>query len=91
LSEASRGRLDPLTGDFSLLVPHGRIVQQGALGDFVGPSRLVGRVADLLSSVRGVGSEAEIAGAGWCAKSGVKLPVWATAPAVVLDSVEVEA
>ncbi len=91
LPEASRGRLDPLTGDFSLFAPHGRIVRQGALGDLVGPSRLVGKVADLLRSIRGVGNEAEMSGAGWCAKGGVKLPVWATTPAVALDSVEVEA
>ena len=91
LPEASRGRLDPLTGDFSLLAPHGRLVRQGALGDYVGPCRLVGRVAELLDSVRDVSDEAETAGAGWCAKGGVKLPVWATAPSLVLDSVEVEA
>ena len=74
LPEASRGRLDPLTGDFQLQAPHSRLVRQGALGDYVGPCRLVGRVAELLDSVRGVGDEVETAGAGWCAKGGVKLP-----------------
>ena len=31
------------------------------------------------------------AGAGWCAKGGQKLPVWATAPALRLEAVTVEA
>lgn len=88
--EASRGRLDPLNGEFSLFAPYGRVIERGAFGDFVGPCRLGGRVADLLASIRSVSSEAEAAGAGWCAKGGVKLPVWATAPAVAIDSVEVE-
>jgi hypothetical protein len=50
---------------------------------------LRGRVADLLTRVVAVGTEARAAGAGWCAKGGQKLPVWATAPALRLDGVEV--
>ena len=90
LTEVSRGSLDPLTGAFSLTASHGRLVVKGALADYVGPCCLKGRVAELLASLRAVSDDSEVAGAGWCAKSGVKLPVWATAPAIVLDSMEVE-
>jgi len=90
LPEVSRGRLDPLTGEFELEAPYCQMVIEGSLGDLAGPCRLVGRVADLLSSVNGVGSEVESAGAGWCAKGGVRLPVWATTPAIRLEIAEVE-
>jgi hypothetical protein len=86
---AARGRLDPLRGDFSLQIPFGRRIHDGAPGDFVAPFRLTGRVADLLDSVTGIGADACFAGAGWCAKGGQRLPVWATAPALLLDAVEV--
>ena len=88
--EVSRGSLDPLTGAFDLVASHGRSVQKGALADYVGPCRIKGRVAELLASVRAVSGDSQAAGAGWCAKSGVKLPVWATTPAIVLESMEVE-
>jgi len=55
----------------------------------VGPCRLSGRVADLLHRVTAVGRETRSAGAGWCAKGGQKMPVWATAPALRLEGVEV--
>lgn len=89
LPEASRGSLDPLTGVFTLSVPWGRQIQQGKLGDVVAPCLLRGRVSEILSAVTGVGQERQSAGAGWCAKGGVRLPVWATAPALRLETVEV--
>jgi hypothetical protein len=49
---------------------------------------LRGQVADLLTRVTAVGNEARPAGAGWCAKGGQKLPVWATAPALRLEGVD---
>ena len=55
----------------------------------MGPCQLHGRVADLLTRVTAVGSETRSAGAGWCAKGGQKLPVWATAPALRLEGVEI--
>lgn len=88
-AEASRGALDPLSGEFSLSVPWGRQIRQGKVGDLVAPCRLRGRVSDLLAAVTGVGEERRSAGAGWCAKGGIKLPVWATAPALRLETVEV--
>ena len=89
LPEASRGALDPLSGEFSLYLPYGRRVRRGNLLDTVGPCVLRGRVADLLTRVTAVGQESRPAGAGWCAKGGQKLPVWATTPAVRLEGVEI--
>lgn len=89
LPEASRGALDPLSGEFALHLPYARRFRRGALAEVVGPCVLRGRVADLLTRVVAVGAEAKPAGAGWCAKGGQKLPVWATAPALRLEDVEV--
>ncbi|MFL6193543.1 MAG: metallopeptidase TldD-related protein [Thermoanaerobaculia bacterium] len=89
LSEASRGTLDPLSGEFTLAFPYGRRFRRGALAELVGPCILRGRVADLLTRVSAIGLDVRSAGAGWCAKGGQKLPVWATAPALRLDGVEV--
>jgi predicted Zn-dependent protease len=89
LPEASRGALDPLSGEFALCLPYARRFRRGALAEAVGPCVLRGRVADLLTRVVAVGAEARAAGAGWCAKGGQKLPVWATAPSLRLEGVEV--
>jgi predicted Zn-dependent protease len=89
VSQVTRGALDPLTGRFVLEVPCARRVRRATPADPVGPFRLVGTVADLLSRVVAVGPEARPAGAGWCAKGGRKLPVWATTPALRLEGVEV--
>jgi predicted Zn-dependent protease len=89
LAEASRGALDPLSGEFVLHLPMARRFRRGALAGTVGPCVLRGRVADLLTRVVAVGSEVRAAGAGWCAKGGQKLPVWATAPALRLEGVEI--
>ncbi len=87
--EASRGKLDPLSGRFTLWIPHARRVRGGVVADAVGPFRLRGSVADLLSAVRGVGRLSAAAGAGWCAKGGQTLPVWATTPSLWLEGAEV--
>ncbi len=91
LPAASRGGLDPLSGEFTLHLPHGRRIRRGALGEPVGACTLRGQVADLLARAAAVGRESVPAGAGWCAKGGQKLPVWATAPALRLEGVTVEA
>ena len=90
LSEASRGSLDPQSGEFTLHLPFARRIRGGGLADTVGPCVLRGRVADLLTRVTAVAREARPAGAGWCAKGGQKMPVWATAPALRLEGVEIE-
>jgi predicted Zn-dependent protease len=87
--EASRGSLDPLTGRFTLEVPCARRIRSATAADPVGPFRLVGSVADLLGRVAGLGAERRSTGAGWCAKGGQKLPVWATAPALRIEGVEI--
>lgn len=89
LPEASRGALDPLSGEFALHLPYARRFRRGSLAETVGPCVLRGRVADLLTRAVAVGSEARPAGAGWCAKGGQKLAVWATAPAIRLEGVAV--
>ncbi len=86
---AARGSLDPLSGAFSLHLPFGYRVRGGEPAEAVGPSRLAGRVTDLLEGVAAVAGEPEPAGAGWCAKGGQRMPVWATVPAIRLDGLEV--
>lgn len=87
---ASRGALDPATGRFTLDLPLGRRIEGGVAGEAVGPFRLEGTVGELLGSALAVGSDADPeAGAGWCAKGGQRLPVWATAPSLALADVEV--
>lgn len=89
LPEAESGQLDPLTGEFVLRFPYGRRIQNQVPGALTGPCGLRGRVSDLLDKVTGVGAQRRAAGAGWCAKDGVKLPVWATCPEVRLEGVEI--
>lgn len=89
VAEASRGALEPLSGIFRLELPVARRIRGGAAADAVGPCRIVGRVAGLLSAVTAVGRSSRPAGAGWCAKGGWKLPVWATVPALRLEGAEV--
>lgn len=89
LGETSRGALDPLSGEFTLHLPFARRIRRGALAETVGPCLLRGRVADLLTRVAAVGRVCQSAGAGWCAKGGQKLPVWATAPSLRLEGVEI--
>ena len=86
---ARRGRLDPLSGAFQLDLPHGRWIRQGELAERCGPCRLQGRVAELLQSVTAVGDQARVAGAGWCAKGGQRLAVWATTPALMIGETRV--
>ncbi|MGB5816000.1 MAG: hypothetical protein WBI27_12405, partial [Thermoanaerobaculia bacterium] len=89
LAEASRGSLDPLSGRFTLSLPFARRIGAKGAGDFVGPCRLEGTVSELLTAVNGIGDDSQAAGAGWCAKGGLKLPVWATTPALRIEGVEV--
>jgi predicted Zn-dependent protease len=91
IEEISRGSLDPLTGRFVLQAPYARRIRSGAIADPVGPLRLTGSVAELLAAVDGIGREVVEAGAGWCAKGGSKLPVWARVPALRLAAVEIMA
>lgn len=89
LPEADRGYLDPLSGRFTLHFPYGRRIRNCVPEEPVGPCVLSAQVSDLLDKVRGVGADVHAAGAGWCAKGGVKLPVWATAPELRLEGLEI--
>ena len=89
LPEADRGRLDPWSGRFVLRFPGGWRVRGGTLGDPVGPCALSAPVANLLSAVSRVGRPAIPAGAGWCAKGGQRLPVFASCPPLALAAVEI--
>ncbi|MDA8015916.1 MAG: metallopeptidase TldD-related protein [Thermoanaerobaculia bacterium] len=88
-SEAERGRLDPASGFFTLVFPWGQRILNQTPGPSVGRATLRAHVSDLLHAVRGVGKEVHVAGAGWCAKDGILLPVWATAPGIRLEGLEV--
>ncbi len=85
LPQASRGWLDPLSGRCVLQLPFGRVIRGGAPAEWTGACRLEGAVGELLSSIAAVGSDTEPAGAGWCAKTGARLPVWASTPALLLE------
>ena len=85
----SRGTLDPLSGEVEIHFPYGRRISNGLAADFVGPCRLRGSVATLLQAVSAVGREQRFAGAGWCAKGGHRLAVWATCPSLRLEGLEV--
>ncbi|HVT61055.1 MAG TPA: metallopeptidase TldD-related protein [Thermoanaerobaculia bacterium] len=84
---ASRGALDAQSGELTLHFPCARRIRRAVLGEPVGACVLRGRVGELLARATAVGTEPRPAGAGWCAKGGQKLPVWATAPALRLEGV----
>lgn len=88
---AERGSLDPWTGRFEVSFPWGRLARGGRRREFVGRCRIRATVGELLSSIVAVGHSPVAAGAGWCAKGGQRLPVWATVPAVRLEGLQVSA
>ena len=87
LPEASHGLLDPLSGELALRFPYGYRIRRRGAAEPVGPCQMKGRLSEILGQVVAIGSEARPAGAGWCAKSGQKVPVWAAAPAMRLEGV----
>ena len=89
LPEADRGRLDPWSGRFILRFPGGRQIAAGQLADPVGSCFLEAPVANLLAAVHAVGGTAIPGGAGWCAKGGRRLPVFASCPPIVVAGVEI--
>ncbi len=91
LRQFSRGRLDPITGDLELKFPFAREVANGSLGKLIGPGRIRASVAGLLHKIAAIGGDMEPAGAGWCAKGGHRVPVWALVPSIVIADVEVGA
>ena len=89
LPEAESGYLDPLSGEFELRFPWGQRIAGGSPAHYVGACRLRGRVGALLERIGEVGKDAVAAGSGWCAKGGSRMPVWATAPPLLMNDVEI--
>ncbi|HVS62979.1 MAG TPA: metallopeptidase TldD-related protein [Thermoanaerobaculia bacterium] len=89
VQEVDRGRLDPFSGRFVLDAASARRIGPGGLGERLRPVRLSGSVVELLSAINGIGSQVRSGGAGWCAKGGDRLPVWATAAALRLEGIQV--
>ncbi|MEM9290189.1 MAG: TldD/PmbA family protein [Acidobacteriota bacterium] len=89
IPEASGGQLNPLDGTFQLRFPFAQRIRGGVLEGAVGPGILTSRVGEMLASLRGVGDRPASCGAGWCAKQGVKVPVWATTPGLALAEVSI--
>ncbi len=90
LSQVAKGTLDPLSGRFTLYLPYARRIRSGGLGEVVGPCRMHAKVSELLSAVTAIGRDLQPAGAGWCAKGGLKMPVWAAAPSLRVEGIRVE-
>ncbi|MEL7060820.1 MAG: metallopeptidase TldD-related protein [Acidobacteriota bacterium] len=89
VSRVERGRLDPATGHLRLMIPRAMQVAGGTIVGATGPFAIVGHVAEVLGTIAGTGAEAVASGAGWCAKHGRRLPVWATTPAVFCRGLEI--
>lgn len=89
LPEVSRGRLDPLSGELEVEFAYCRYFEAGRLEDWAGRCVLRGKVSRVLSAVEAVGDASEFAGAGWCAKAGHRLPVWATCPHLRLEGLRI--
>ncbi len=87
--EIDQGALDPASGEVVLHAPWGRRIRGGELAEVCGPFQLRGRVPELLAAIAAVGGDAQVAGAGWCAKGGQRRAVWATAPSLVLTAMEI--
>ena len=91
IQEIERGSLDPLSGRFVLDVGSARRIEGGALGGAAGRFRVRGSIGRLGESLRAVSDETTFVGGGWCAKGGLRMPVWGTAPAIRLEGLEIEA
>jgi predicted Zn-dependent protease len=89
IERVSRGSLDPETGRFRLMVNAARAIHGGVDADPVGPFILSGRLGEFSDGAIAVGSDLQSTGAGWCAKGGQRLPVWARCPSMRIEGVEV--
>jgi len=80
-----------MAGALRLHFPYARLIEGGRLTSLTAGGCLLGSVVETLGAVEAVGDDSLPAGAGWCAKGGHRLPVWATAPSVLIEGVEVSA
>jgi predicted Zn-dependent protease len=91
VERVSRGGLDPESGRFRLVVNAARAIRGGVAAEPVGPFVLRGRLGEMANGGVAVGNDVQSTGAGWCAKGGHRLPVWARCPSLRLEGVEVSA
>ena len=90
VDQVDAGSLQPLTGAVRLEVGCGRAFENGELTDRLAPFVVVGHLANLLESISLVGADLAECGAGWCAKNGQRLPVWANVPFLRIEKAWVE-
>lgn len=88
IGEFESGTLNPFDGGCVLRAPCARRLGASGPVEFVGPVELRSRTVDLLAAVTAVGDRPLAAGAGWCAKDGALLPVWARSPSVRLEGLD---
>lgn len=91
IGEFDRGSLDPLDGSCVLRAPCGRRIGASGPVDHTGPVEIRSRAVDLLAAVTAVADRPLAGGAGWCAKDGALMPVWARCPSIRLEGLEVAA
>lgn len=89
IPEFERGRLDPTSGEVLLEAPSARRIRDGEPAESCGPFQVRSPLPELLAAVVALGRDSSTAGAGWCAKSGQRRPVWATAPSMALAPTEI--
>lgn len=82
-----RGQLDSVRGTCRLDAPGALEIRKGEIAGRLGRCRIQASAADLLGAVAEVASDSQRTGAGWCAKSEQRLPVWATTPSLLLEGV----
>lgn len=88
IGEFDRGALDPFNGRCVLHAPCGRRIGASGPVDYTGPIEIRSSAVDLLAAVAAVGDRPTTGGAGWCAKDGALLPVWARCPSIRLEGLE---
>ena len=89
IGEFDRGNLDPLDGRCVLRAPCGRRIGASGPVDHTGPIEIRSRAVDLLAAVSAVADRPLAGGAGWCAKDGALMPVWARCPSIRLEGLQV--
>ncbi len=89
IGEFDRGALDPLDGLCVLRAPCGRTIGASGPVDHTGPIEIRSRAVDLLAAVTAIADRPLAGGAGWCAKDGAPMPVWARCPAIRLEGLRV--
>lgn len=83
------GAFEPLSGELRLVVGHAFRLRGGRRVRPLGPFVLVGRVTEVLRSMRVAGPALPSGEPGWCGKAGDIVPVGAVAPWLLVRGLEV--